>query len=59
MRRSRGRSNWDPRLETGFFGCQGSSSALSWDLISQQQWARGSQAPTCCPATSLQLRSSH
>lgn len=68
MRRSCVRTNWDPRLETAFVGCQGSSSALSWDLIRQQQWARGSQAPTCCPAmppaplgqaTPLQLRSSH
>lgn len=41
MRRSCVRTNWDPRLETAFVGCQGSSSALSWDLIRQQQWARG------------------
>lgn len=54
MRRSCVRTNWDPRLETAFVGCQGSSSALSWDLIRQQQWAWGSQAPTCCPATPLQ-----
>lgn len=49
MRRSRVRSNWDPRLETGFFGCQGSSSALSWDLIRQQQRGAGQPGPHLLP----------